>query len=158
MVVEVKSAFGIVGHLDQVFDHVNQGRTFALQIGGKQSQNHVILDIAVELGKSFSITFFIQGNVGDEMLAGCHSGRAATGEGFFGYIGIRNHLVAFEKLYRQKGDLLQRFYFLDIGLQKIAKFSIDQIVFILEAKSFQGNFFKLLLARNGKYVVSWNQE
>ena len=79
------------------------------------------------------------------MFACDHSGGSTAGKGGLYRILIRNYVVALEKLYRKKRNLLQRLYLPDIGIQIIAKIAIDGIIFILETKNLQGCFLKLLL-------------
>jgi hypothetical protein len=70
------------------------------------------------------------------MFAGNHSGSAAAGEGFLNSIRVRYNIVAFEKLNRQKWNLLQRFNGVSFYFQKITKLLIHQVVFVLVTKDF----------------------
>jgi hypothetical protein len=91
------------------------------------------------------------------MPARIHSGCSGACKRLLDGIGIGDHIMAFEKLYRKERNLFQGLNVFLAGFQKITEFPIDAVVVILETENFQRGFFKLLLAGNTENVGCWNQ-
>lgn len=127
---------------DEIINHINQRRTFAFQIRRKQGQNHIILNVSVKFRKTQSIALLVQRNITHQMTTGAHACGSAAGKDLLDVGLTANHLVTFKKLYRQKRNLCNRFYLLNIHLQIIAKSSVYCIVLVLMSEHFKRQFVK----------------
>lgn len=145
IIAQIIAAVWIVAAFDEIVDHIDERRAFAVEIARQKRQYDVIFDVAVKLGKCLAETAFVKRNIRDQVPARDRARRAGTREYFFRGCASREHVAALEELYRKERNLNQRFDMLSVGTQKITKFPVHLIVFVLVPKNFQSNLFELLL-------------
>lgn len=83
---------------DKVIRHVNEGRPRSLQVGGKQREDAIIGNGAIEQPEGFQVALFIDFHVDYMMFTGAHPTGSAAGKYFLHGSIAGENAVFFKKL------------------------------------------------------------
>src|SRR5258706_498243 len=141
---------------DKMVGHKHKRRVFSFQIRREQSEDTEITNVSVKHFEAPHKALSINFSIGNIMPADACARCTAALKNNFGFFLITQDGVRFKKLDRQKGNLIQRFYFPLVDSKHLHIIMINTAMLRLVFKHFKGGSVKIAFSINGKYFLGRN--